>query len=102
MLRKAMMVVSAAVLCGLLAPQAASAGYHYGWEYGAGWGEGVVYGPGYYTHPHYYPRDYPYEGYPVIGYDGPPFYFVWDDGVCYVMHRPGNRRVRARTVQSCD
>lgn len=100
MLRNAMMVASAAVLCWLAAPQAASAGYHYGFEYGAGWGEGVVYGPGHSFRPHYYPP--PYEGYPFIGYDGPPFYTVWDDGYCYTMHRPGNRYVPARTVQSCD
>jgi hypothetical protein len=104
MLRKAMMVVSAAVLCGLMAPQAASAaGNHYGIEYGAGWGDGVVYGPGSYLGPHYYPRNYPYEGYPFIGYDGPPFYEVWDYGAgCYVMHRPGHRHVPPRTVQLCD
>ena len=97
-----MMVVSAAALCGLMAPQAASAGYHYGIDYGAGWGDGVVYGPGRYVAPHPYPHNYPYEGYPYIGYDGPPFYLVWEDGYCYVMHRPGHRYVRARTVQSCD
>jgi hypothetical protein len=102
MLRKAMIVVSAAVLCVLMAPQSASAGNHYGIDYGAGWGDGVVYGPGYYVAPHPYPHNYPYEGYPYIGYDGPPFYLVWEDGYCYVMHRPGHRYVRARTVQSCD
>jgi hypothetical protein len=103
MLRKACLVVLAAVLCGLVAPRAASAGYHYGLEYGGGWGQGFVYdGPVYYPPLRRYPNNYPYEGYPYIGYDGPPFYLVWDDGYCYVMHRPGHRYVRARTVQSCD
>jgi hypothetical protein len=104
MLRKAMMVMTAAVLCGLVAPQAASAGYHYGWEYGAGWGEGVVYGPGYYTHPHPFPApNYPYEGYPYIGYDGPPFFIVGDNGWdCSVWHRPGHRGWRSRTAQLCE
>jgi hypothetical protein len=103
MLRKAMMVVSAAVLCGFMAPRAASAGDHYAWEYGPGWGDGVVYGPGHYATPHPYLHDYPYEGYPYIGYDGPPFFLVWDYGAgCYVMHRPGHPGWRARTVQLCD
>ena len=102
MLRKAMMVMSAAVLCGLLAPQAASAGDHYGFEYGNGWGDGVVYGPGYYTHPHPYPAPgYPYEGYPYIGYDGPPFFLAWGPD-CYVMHRPKHPGWPARTVQLCE
>jgi hypothetical protein len=102
-MRKAMMVVAAAVLSGLLAPRAASAGAYNGFEYGAGWGDGVVYGPGRYATPHYYPHNYPYEGYPYIGYDGPPFYVTWDYGAdCYVMRRPHHRGWRARTVQLCD
>jgi hypothetical protein len=98
MLRKAMMVMSAGVLCSLIVPQAASAGTYHG-GYGAGWGEGVVYGPGHYVTPH----NYPYEGYPYIGYDGPPFYLVWDYGAdCYVMSRPGHRHLPPRTVQLCE
>jgi hypothetical protein len=58
-----------------------------------------VYGPGHYVTPH----NYPYEGYPYIGYDGPPFYLVWDYGAdCYVMSRPGHRHLPPRTVQLCE
>jgi hypothetical protein len=103
MLRKTMIVAFAAALCSQIAPRAASAGDHYPFEYGAGWGEGVVYGPGHYTTPHNYPVDYPYKGYPYVGYDGPPFFLGWDYGAdCYVMSQPGHRRLHGRAVQLCD
>jgi hypothetical protein len=102
MLRKMMIVAFAAALSGLVAPRAASAGDHYAFDYGAGWGDGVVFGLGHYTTPHPYPVEYPYRGYPYIGYDGPPFFLGWDSPDCYVMTRPGTRHVRPRTVQLCE
>ena len=101
MLRKMMIVAFAAALSGLVAPRAASAGDHYAFDYGAGWGDGVVFGPGYYTTPHPYPHNYPYEGYPYIGYDGPPFFLTWAPD-CYVMHRPKHTGWPSRTVQLCE
>jgi hypothetical protein len=97
MLRKMMIVAFAAVLGGLVSPHAATAADHYAFEYGAGWGDGVVYGPGRYVTPHHYP----YEGYPYIGYDGPPFFLDWAPD-CYVMHRPAHRGWPSRTVQICE
>jgi len=103
MLRKTIFVAFAAALYGLIVPHVASAGDHYAFEYGAGWGEGVVYGPGRYVTAHPYSVDYPYKGYPYIGYDGPPFFLDWDyGGDCYVMTRPGHRHLRPRTLRLCD
>ncbi len=99
MLRKTVIIACAAALYGLITPRAASAADQHAFEYGPGWGDGVVYGP---VTPHYYPHDYPYEGYPLIGYDGPPFYLVWDYGDCYVLHRPGHRHLPPRTLQLCE
>jgi hypothetical protein len=103
MLRKAIMVISAGVLSGLVTPQAASAGNNHGWEYGAGWGDGFVYDGPPFPPLRRYPDNYPYEGYPHIGYDGPPFFIVWDFGAgCSVWHRPKHPGWHSRTVQLCD
>jgi hypothetical protein len=98
MLRKTMIVALAAAMFGLIVPHAALAGAPDGFEYGNGWGDGVVFGPGHYTRPHAIPARSLYQGYPYIGYDGPPFFFGWDDE-CYVMRRPGAHQ---RPVHVCE
>ena len=99
MVRQAIIILSAAISIGILAPDAvwARGGGHGGGGFHGGFGRGGFYrgygwgfGPGFYYGPGYY-YGYPYYGYPY-------------EGGCYLVRRRvhTSRGWRIRTVRICD